>query len=51
MRMLTNICLILFGFVIALLGVIYALESQHQTVGILIAFGGGAIIIEGFYRG
>jgi len=48
--MLTNICLVLFGFVVAMLGVIYALESQHQIVGILVAFAGGAMIIEGTYR-
>tara|TARA_R100001463_G_scaffold3250_2_gene13294 strand:- start:727 stop:879 length:153 start_codon:yes stop_codon:yes gene_type:complete len=38
--MVLNLLMILVGFVLAMLGVVTFIHSEHQTLGILIAFAG-----------
>ena len=46
-ELIARLLMVLTGFVLAMLGVITFLHSDHNTLGILITFGGLLSVFEG----
>jgi uncharacterized membrane protein len=46
-ELIARLLMVLTGFVLAMLGVITFVHSDHNTLGILISFGGVLSILEG----
>ena len=46
-ELIARLLMVLAGFVLAMLGVITFVHSDHNTLGILISFGGVLSILEG----
>ena len=45
--MILRLLMVLLGFVATMLGVILAIHTQHDILGLLMVFGGLALITEG----
>ena len=45
--MMLRLFMVLLGFIAAMLGVILAIHTQHDILGLLMVFGGMASITEG----
>tara|TARA_R100000664_G_scaffold1820_1_gene4758 strand:- start:344 stop:508 length:165 start_codon:yes stop_codon:yes gene_type:complete len=46
-ELIARLLMVLTGFVLAMLGVITFIHSEHNTLGILITFGGLLSVFEG----
>tara|TARA_R100001163_G_scaffold59970_1_gene48958 strand:+ start:68 stop:253 length:186 start_codon:yes stop_codon:yes gene_type:complete len=44
---MARLLMVLFGFILAMLGVILSIHSEHYVVGLLITFGGVVSVFEG----
>jgi uncharacterized membrane protein len=46
-NMMLRLLMVLLGFIAAMLGVILAIHTQHDILGLLMVFGGMASVTEG----
>ena len=44
---MARLLMVLFGFILAMLGIILSIHSEHYVVGLLITFGGVVSVLEG----
>jgi len=46
-ELIGRLLMVLFGFILAMLGIILSIHSEHYVVGLLITFGGVGSVLEG----